>query len=81
VLSKKFKEEKNRELSTASAKARRNADNRQTNRQSNLIRSTGGKGGNIVVVADATTTAATRNCSNQFSPDQYRYNSKCRFFK
>jgi hypothetical protein len=42
VLSKKFKEEKNRELSTASAKAGRNADNRQTNRQSNLIRSTGG---------------------------------------
>ncbi len=77
VLSKKFKEEKNRELSTASAKVVRNADNRQTNRQSNLIRSTGEKGGNIVVVADATKTAAYRNCSKQFSIDKYRYNSKC----
>jgi hypothetical protein len=80
VLSKKFTEEKNRELSTASAKVGRNADNRQTNRQSNLIRSTGGRKGNIVVFADATTTAAYRNCSNQFSLDQYRYTLESSFF-
>ncbi len=68
VLSKKFKEEKNRELSTASAKVGRNADNRQTNRQPNLIRSTGGRGGE-----HSCCCRCNRNCSNQFSLDQYRY--------